>query len=68
MVDWSTLVTNLRGAGMSARGIARRCLMEAQTVSRLQSGTQKEPRFTQGLMLLDLHYDLCPDRHETLKR
>lgn len=63
-VDWSLIVTNLRGAGMSARGIARKCGTSAQTVSMLQQGTQVEPKFSQGMKLLDLHYALCPDRHE----
>lgn len=64
IVNWSAVVTNLRGAGMSARGIARRCGFEPQTISRLESATQKEPRFTQGLKLLDLHYALCPEKHD----
>jgi hypothetical protein len=63
-LDWSFIVTNLRGSGMSARGIAKRCQMEAQTVSRLQAGVQSEPRWTQGLQLLNLHYALCPEKHD----
>lgn len=62
-IDWSVVVTNLRGGGMSARGIARRCFMEPPTVSRLQSGEQAEPRWTQALALLDLHHALCPEKH-----
>jgi hypothetical protein len=69
-LDWSQLVTNLRGAGMSARGIARKCGMEPQTISRLQAGVQYDPRWSQGMALLDLHLSLCPDKHkpERLKR
>lgn len=62
-IDWSKVVTNLRAAGMSARGIAKRCRMEAQTVSHLQNGYTKDPRWTQALALLDIHADVCRDRH-----
>jgi hypothetical protein len=42
--------------------------MEAQTVSRLQEGTQHDPRFNQGVLLLDLHYDLCPSKHQEVRQ
>jgi hypothetical protein len=66
-IAWSLVVSNLRGAGMSARGIAKKCRMDAQTVSRLQSELQREPRWTQALALLDLHYGLCPEKHSLAK-
>lgn len=60
---WSVIITNLIAGGMSVRGIAKRCGMEPQTLSRLHTELQNDPRWTQALALLNLHQMVCPDQH-----
>lgn len=63
-IRWSALITNLRAAGMSVRGIAHRCGFEPQTLTRMQSEVQSDPRWTQALALLNLHQMVCPEKHK----
>lgn len=66
-IDWSAVVNNLRREGLSAATVARKVNADPATVQRLARGEIKEPRFSQGLALLDLHYALCPDRHQQVR-
>ena len=67
-IDWSAVVNNIRREGLSATSAARKVGADATTLQRLARGEIKEPRFSQGLALLDLHYALCPDRHQEVRR
>lgn len=62
-IDWQKVILNLRNVGVSTRLIRNTASMDESTVRRFARGELKEPRFSQGLGLLDLHEKFCPDRH-----
>lgn len=63
-VDWQRVILNLRAAGLSVAALARRVQVDAQTLRHYARGeVTGDPRFTVGHRLLDLHLDLCPERH-----
>lgn len=64
-IDWQRVVLNLRSAGLTYAWIAHRLGMEnSRPVQRWACGTGAEPRFSVGLELLNLHADLCTERHD----
>ena len=66
-VDWSRLLLNLRRAGISNAAAARQAHADQKTVARLCRGEISEPRFSQGLALLDLHIHHCgEEKHKEL--
>ncbi len=67
MIDWQKLILNLRSAGLSTLMVSKRANMDAQTVTRFARGELKEPRFSQGLALLDLHLIACPEKHQEIR-
>jgi transposase-like protein len=70
-LNWQTIVLNIRTAGVPVSAIARKIGMEPEALRRCATGeAKKEPRFSEGLALLDLHLSICPDKHhlERLKR
>ena len=62
-IDWQRLVLNLKSAGFSCEWIGRKIRMDPAQIRRLGNGVKKEPTFSQGLELLNVHADLCPDKH-----
>lgn len=64
MIDWQKVVLNLRRHG-SLETIARRVGSDGRHLRRLARGEVEQPRFNTGVRLLDLHLDLCGDRHGT---
>lgn len=63
-IDWQQLILNLRNAGMTYREISKRIGIDAQAIGHLVRHEVYEPKFSKGLLLLDLHYDLCPEKHK----
>jgi len=66
VVNWQQCALNLRGA-MPLRRVARRVGMDEGTLRRLARGETREPKFVAGVLLLDLHLQLCADRHAGLR-
>lgn len=66
MIDWPLLTSNLRRQYGSLEKAARVIGMNAETLRKLNRGEVREPRFTHGMMLLDAHLDVCPERHRKL--
>lgn len=64
--DWQMIILNLRNAGLTYRDISKRIGMDAQTVGHLARQEIYEPKFSKGLALLNLHYDLCPEKHNRI--
>ena len=62
-LDWQAVVLNIRSAGLSVTAQARRVGMAPQTLRHFARGECSEPRFSQGLKLLDLHHQHCPEKH-----
>lgn len=67
-VDWQRLLLNLKSCGVSYNAVATRTGMDPQTVGRLVRQEIREPKFSSGLALLDLHFAMCPDKHQGLKQ
>lgn len=63
LIDWQKVVLNLRTAGCTTNAIIRRANMAGSTIRHLARGEIKEPRFSQGMKLLDMHSSFCPDKH-----
>ncbi len=66
-IDWQTVTLNLRAAGCPLAKIKSGARMDDQTIHRLQRGEIEEPRFSQGVRLLDMHERWCPERHSIEK-
>lgn len=62
MIDWHRVVLDLRGHG-SLESIARRVGSDGRHLRRLARGEVEQPRFNTGVAVLDLHLDLCPEKH-----
>lgn len=69
-LDWQRIVLNIRQAGMPVRSISRKVGMAPDTLGHYVRGECREPPFSKGLALLDLHHALCPEKHrlDQLKR
>ena len=63
MINWQQLTLNLRSYKPLSK-IAKQADIDAGTLRRIARGDTPEPKFNQGIRLLDLHYDLFPDRHK----
>lgn len=63
MIDWQRLLLNLRSSYKPLAKVADEVGADEGTLRRLARGDTKEPKFSVGLRLLDLHYDQCGDRH-----
>jgi hypothetical protein len=55
-VNWQRLLLNLRKIHALAV-VAKKCDIDAATLRRLARGETLEPKFTQGVKLIDLHSD-----------
>jgi hypothetical protein len=62
MTDWSKVILDLRGAGMKTKSVASRCGIDKDTLYALLYKRAKEPRYSVGTKLLELHKALCPER------
>lgn len=65
LIDWQQLVLNLR-RHQSLSQVGRELNMDAAMLRRLARGETSEPRLSEALQLLNLHLDLCPERHPAL--
>jgi len=63
LINWQQLTLNLRRHKPLSK-IAIQADIDAGTLRRIARGDTPEPKFSQGIRLLDLHYDLFPDRHK----
>lgn len=66
LIDWQRLTLNLRKK-QSLRKTAEQIGCAEHTLQRLARGDCLEPTFSLGVLLVDLHYDLFPDQHDTIK-
>lgn len=66
-IDWQQIALNLRQSGRPLTWVAKQIGCDEATINRLARGDVLEPRFSVGIQLLDLHYDLFPELHTTLR-
>lgn len=66
-VDWARLALDLRQAGLPLQKASARIGQNLGFVAQLARGEVQEPKFSQGVALLDLHFDVCgADRTRSL--
>ena len=63
MIDWNLILLNLRSAGMTYEKISKACNIDAQAIGHIARYETKEPKFSVGLKLLDLHLIHCKNKH-----
>lgn len=64
-IDWQQVCLNLRRHKHLAK-VARLVECDEATLNRIARGETKSVKFETGLKLLDLHFDLCPERHKKI--
>ena len=64
VINWQKVCLNIRGRYKNLSDVAKEVGSDWQHLNRLARGEVKEPKFSVGVKLLDIHYDYCPDRHE----
>lgn len=62
-IDFQRVILNLKRAGLSYKSISEKCGVDAQQIGHYARGEAYMPRFDKAMLLLDLHYDKCPQRH-----
>jgi hypothetical protein len=65
-IDWQVVLLQLRRHYGPLERVAKEVGADGRTLQRIARGETAEPRFTVGLLLLDLHYDHVPE--ETRRR
>lgn len=66
-LDWQRIVLNIRQAGMPVSQLAKAIGMDAQTLRHYARGECSNPRWNEAVRLLDVHHDVCPDKHRMLR-
>lgn len=69
-IDWQKVCLNIRSAGVPLSRAAKLCGSDWQHLNRLARGEVENPRWPTAIALLDLHYDICNEKHtmENLKK
>jgi len=67
MIDWKMVALNIRQSGVSLSRAADLIGCDEQTINRLSRGDTKEPKFSIGVKILDLHFDFCKEKHGGIK-
>ena len=62
-IDFQKVILNLRNAGLTYEAIAKKCGIDAQNIGHYARNEAYEPKLSKAVALLDLHYDLCPSKH-----
>lgn len=62
-IDFQKVILNLRNAGLTYESIAKKCGCDAQNIGHYARNEAYDPKLSKAIALLDLHYDLCKDKH-----
>lgn len=68
MINWQMLAINIRSSGLSLAKASEKIGRHNGFVSQLARGDVQEPSFSDGMKLLDLHLDRCPEKHQGIRR
>lgn len=66
IIDWQQVALNLQNQYRPLSHVAKEVGSDWRHLCRLARGEVREPKFSVGMRLLDLHLDHCPDRHEKI--
>ena len=64
-IDWQKLLLNLR-RHQNLDKVGKHLGVDPRTLNRIARGETIEPKFTTGIKLLNLHFDLEPEKHRQL--
>lgn len=64
-IDWQVVALNIRNSGLPLHRAAPLVEMDSATLNRI-AREGGNPRWRQGVLLLDLHLDRCAEKHERL--
>ena len=67
MIDWQRVALNLRRYKPLSQ-VAVEVGSNERHLNRIARGEVSEPRFNTGVRLLDLHYEIAPERHHEVLR
>ena len=62
-INWHTVIMNLRKAGLTYEAISKKCNIDSQVIGHLSRYEVTEPKFSTGQSLLNLHFDVCKNKH-----
>lgn len=60
-MDWTKITADLAARGVTQKTIADRCKCGQSTVSEISRGEIKNPAYSIGKALIDLHAEICAD-------
>ena len=58
-INWQRAALNIRQSGMSLQAASKQIGANKNALAQLARGEINEPKFSQGIAILDLHVDLC---------
>lgn len=64
MIDWQMVTLNLRTYYKPLSQVAKEVGSDWRHLNRLARGEVNAPRWDTGIALLDLHYDVCRQKHK----
>ena len=59
-MKWQKLIKDVCGTGLSVANVARKANAGVSTIADLASGATKEPRYSLGVRLIELHRETVP--------
>ena len=65
-IDWQSVCANLRRNYKPLSQVAKEVGSDWRHLNRLARGEVKQPKFSVGVRLLDLHLDHCANRHAAI--
>lgn len=65
-IDWQKVTLNIRRDYKPLATVAKEIGSDWRHLNRLARAETKQPRYDTAIRLLDLHFDVCRDKH-TLK-
>lgn len=63
MINFQQIIINLKQSGLSYKRISQLCNIDAQHIAHIARYEVKEPKFSVGIKLLNLHFDKCKNKH-----
>jgi len=67
-MDWTRLIADLTGAGMTQAEIAEACGCTQSSISDLWRGETKSPNFDLGSRLVQLHLSRCAELADQIQQ
>jgi transcriptional regulator with XRE-family HTH domain len=62
MTDWPAMLEELRQAGVTQAYIAQYVGMTESAVGQLKRGLISEPKYSRGVLIIELHAEICDSR------